>query len=350
MKAPRYKWQPTTAEIAAAAGMAPEEVERFDHNTSATPTPWAVEKAALSLSGLNEYPAANYRTLRDAASMVSGLDPEQIVPGAGADELILLCGRAFLDRGDTALATTPTYPLYEIATLQAGAVLQPVPASPPDFEFPVDDVVRAARDADLVWLCAPSNPIGNAVSDDAVDAVIAATDGLVVIDAAYAEFSGTDWSVRVARHHNVIVLRTLSKAYGIAGARVGYAMAHPDLIAAIDGIRPPGSISSVSVELGIAALENPQSMRATVATVQELREELTLSLASLGLRALPSQTNFVLCEVGARAASIAEQLMDEGLVVRKFPSDGPLANYLRFTVRTTSAHTRLISALERYLP
>lgn len=350
MKAPKYKWQPTTAEIAAAAGITPEEVERFDHNTSPFPTSWATEATALSLSGLNEYPAANYQTLREAASALSGLDPDQIVPGAGVDELLLLCGRAFLDRGDTAVATTPTYPLYEISTLQAGAVLQPIPASPPDFEFPVNDVVRAARDADLVWLCAPSNPIGNAVTDEAIDAVIAATDGLVVIDAAYAEFSGTDWSVRVARHHNVIVLRTLSKAFGIAGARVGYAMAHPDLISAIDGIRPPGSISSVSVDLGIAALENPKAMQATVASVAELREELTMSLTRLGLRVLPSVTNFVLCEVGPHAASVAEQLMTEGLVVRKFPADGPLGNYLRFTIRTAAAHSRLITALERYLP
>jgi histidinol-phosphate aminotransferase len=350
MKAPRYKWQPTTAEIAAMAGIAPEEVERFDHNTSPFTTDWAADVAATSLRQVNEYPAASYRVLRDAAAQLSGLEPEQIVPGAGADELILLAARAFLNRGDTAAAATPTYPLYEIATIQAGAVFLPVPADAPDFAFPEDDVVKAARDADLVWICAPSNPIGNAVSDDAVDAVIAATDGLVVIDAAYAEFADTDWSTRVERNHNVIVMRTLSKAFGIAGARVGYAMAHPDLIGAIDGIRPPGSISSVSVELGVAALQRPENMQETVATVVELRDELEDSLGALGFRVLPSLTNFVLCEVGAYAHSLAEKLMGDGLVVRKFPADGPLANYLRFTVRSAAAQSRLIKTLERYLP
>ncbi len=350
MRAPKYKWQPTTVEIAASAGISLEDVERFDHNTSPFSTGWAAETAAQALAGLNEYPGANYRGLREAAAELSGLEPEQIVPGAGADELILLCGRAFLGRGATAVATTPTYPLYEISTLQAGAVLQSVPADAPDFHFPTDGVVRAARDADLVWICAPSNPIGNAVPDADVDAIIAATDGLVVIDAAYAEFSGTDWSEKVGRIHNVIVLRTLSKAFGIAGARVGYAMAHPDLIAAIDGIRPPGSISSVSVDLGIAALSKPAAMQTTVARVVELRTALATSLSALGLRVLPSQTNFLLCEVGDQAHVIAEQLMGEGLVVRKFPADGPLRNYLRFTVRSAAAHSRLISALERYLP
>lgn len=350
MKAPKYKWQPTTAEIAAAAGIPVEQVERFDHNTSPFGTDWAAAVAAAGLGSVNEYPGANYRTLREAAAQLSGLEPEQIVPGAGADELILLSARAFLNRGDAAVATTPTYPLYEIATIQAGAVFRPVPATPPDFAFPVDDVVRAAHDADLVWVCAPSNPIGNAVADEAVDAVIAATDGLVVIDAAYAEFADTDWTDRVGRNHNVIVLRTLSKAFGLAGARVGYAMAHPSLIAAIDGIRPPGSISSVSVDLGLAALQHPDRMRTTVAAIVELRSDLAQRLTALGLRTLPSLTNFVLCDVGHHAHEVAEQLMGTGLVVRKFPADGPLATYLRFTVRSAAAQDRLISTLERYLP
>ena len=262
----------------------------------------------------------------------------------------MLAGRAFLDRGNTAVATTPTYPLYEIATLQVGAVLQPIPATPPHFDFPANDVIRAARDADLVWICAPSNPIGNVAPNDAVEAIVATTDGLVVVDAAYAEFSTGAWSERVDRHHNLIVLRTLSKAFGVAGARVGYAMAHPDLIAAIDGVRPPGSISSTSVALGIAALEAPERMQSAVDRLIVARAELSESLAALGLRVLPSETNFVLCEVGAAAHDIAAQLMGIGLVARKFPADGPLGHYLRFTVRSSAAHSRLLSALERYLP
>lgn len=350
MSATRYKWQPTTAEIAAETGLPPEQVERFDHNTSPFRAEWASAAAAEALATVNEYPGASYRTLREAAATLSGLEPEQIVPGAGADEMILLSARAFLRRGDTAAAATPTYPLYEIATVQAGGVFQQVPASPPDFVFPTDEMIRAARDADVVWVCAPSNPIGNAVSDDTVDALIAATDGLVVIDAAYAEFAGTDWSSRVDRNHNVVVLRTLSKAFGIAGARVGYAMAHRDLIAAIDDVRPPGSISSISTEIAIEAMHRPDAMEETVRRIQSLRGDLADSLASLGFRVLPSETNFVLCEVGPNAHRLCQQLMTEGLVARKFPADGPLAGYLRLTVRTAEANSRLITTFERYLP
>lgn len=349
MKAPKYQWQPTTAEIAAAAGIPPEQVERFDHNTSPFMTEWAPAAASSSLLTLNEYPGADYRTLRIAAAELNGLEPEQIAPGAGADELILLCGRAFLGRGDTAVAATPTYPLYEIATLQAGGVFQSIPAEHPDFSYPVDGVIRAARDAALVWICTPSNPIGNTVSAAAVDTLIAAADGLVVVDAAYAEFADGDWTERLETRHNLIVLRTLSKAFGLAGARVGYAMGHSDLIADLDEVRPPGSISSVSVDLALAALGAPTTMEKNVAAIIAARNELASNLHSIGLRVLPAETNFLLCEVGANAHDIAQQLMDVGLVARKFPAGGPLHEYLRFTVRTPEANKRLIAELERCL-
>ena len=324
-------------------------MERFDHNTSPYATDWAPAAAASSLLTVNEYPGADYRTLRIAAADLNGMEPEQIAPGAGADELILLCGRAFLDRGDNAVAATPTYPLYEISTLQAGGVFLSIPAEPPDFAYPSDQMIRAARDADVVWLCTPSNPIGNVVAAETVEALVAATDGLVVVDAAYAEFADWDWTERVETHHNLIVLRTLSKAFGLAGARVGYAMAHPDLIAELDGVRPPGSISSVSVDLALAALGASTSMEKNVAAISAARDSLASALEGVGLRVLPSQTNFLLCEVGPGAHDVARQLMDVGLVARKFPADGALCDYLRFTVRTTRAHERLIAELERCL-
>lgn len=352
MTVPRYKWQPNTAEIAAAAGIDPADVERFDHNTSPFPTPWAVEIAAQSLHGLNEYPAADYRTLRRAAAEFTGLGEAQIVPGAGADELILLSGRAFLEPGKSAVAAVPTYPLYEIATVQVGAAFNTLPTKPPRFEPPAAALIEATATTDLVWICAPGNPIGNAADPAMIDSIASAANGIVVVDAAYAEFadtSGANWSKLVGENDNLIVLRTLSKAFGLAAARVGYAMGQPDLIGAIDGVRPPGSISTLSVDLGIAALSAPDRMEQTVAAIKAARDDLAAGLTSLGLRVLPSATNFLLCELGADAHFVAARLMSEGLVVRKFPADGPLWNYLRFTVRTPAAHTRLLNSLERHL-
>jgi histidinol-phosphate aminotransferase len=346
---PTYQWQPTTAEIAAAAGIPEDQVERFDHNTSPLPTPWAADVVAAASGGLNEYPGASYRPLRQAVATAVGSDPERVAVGAGADELILLAARAFLAPSAAAVAATPTYTLYRIATAQVRARFVAVAAAPPDFAFPAAGVIDAARDADLTWMCIPANPVGNRPSPDEIEAVIAATDGVVVIDAAYAEFAGDSWRTAAERCHNLLVLHTLSKAYGIGGARVGYGLGHPDLVSAIDAVRPPGSLSTLSVELAIAALAAPDRMRDTVASLSEGRAALAPRLAALGFRVLPSQANFLLCEVGPAAHRLQAKLMEEGLVVRKFPADGPLAEYLRFTIRSPHAHDRLIDALERSL-
>ena len=349
MSFPKYQWQPTSEEIARAAGLDPDQVERFDHNTSPFPTDWAADLVMQRSVTLNEYPAASYVSLRQAVATNTGLDPGQVVPGAGADELILLVARAFLAPGQNAVLAEPTYPMYKIATAQVGGRLVSIEAQPPDFDFPADEIIAAARDAEVTWLCVPSNPIGNRPTDDEVAAVIAATDGVVVLDAAYAEFAGDDWARWVDRYHNLLVLHTMSKAYGLAGARVGYGVGHPDLIAAIDGVRPPGSISSLSVDLAVAGFGAQDRMRSVVASITEERTRLAGYLRDLPLRVLAYSTNFLLCEVGPQARSLADELMKEGLVTRTFPEDGPLASYLRFTVRSPLAHDRLLSALQRRL-
>lgn len=350
MTIPRYKWQPTTAEIAEAAGIHPDEVIRFDHNTTPWPVSWADELVAAATHGLNEYPGASYLSIRQAAAARHGLEPDQIVPGAGADELILLAARAFLQPGQVAVAVTPTYPLYRIACAQVGAQFQAVAAVAPTFEVPLDATVSAARDADLVWLCVPNNPTGTDMTPEAVDAVIAATDGIVVVDAAYAEFTGTDWAELVIQHSNLVVLRTLSKAFALAGARVGYAMGHPSLIDRIDALRPPGSIASISVALAEAALQRPELAARAVDTLAAARDILATDLSSLGFRVLPSLVNFLLCEVGAQAGVIAAQLRARGLVVRTFPEESGLDEYLRFTVRSREQNERLITTLREMLP
>ncbi len=350
MTVPRYKWQPTTLEIAAAAGIDPSEVVRFDHNTTPWPVNWALELAAAAASGLNEYPGASYLGIRRAAATRHGLGPDQIVPGAGADELILLAARAFLQPGQVAAAVTPTYPLYQIACAQVGARFEQVAAMAPSFEVPLDAIVSAARAADLVWLCVPNNPTAADMTPEAVDAVVAATDGVVVVDAAYAEFTGTDWAEQVTQHSNLIVLRTLSKAFALAGARVGYAMGHPSLIDCIDAMRPPGSIASISVALAEAALQRPELAERAVLTLAAARQNLAADLGSLGFRVLPSEVNFLLCEVGAQAGVIAAQLRERGLVVRTFPEESGLEEYLRFTVRSRQQNDRLITTLREVLP
>ena len=334
-QSPRYRWQPTTEAIATRFDLRPSEVVRFDHNTSPFTTDWAASIVAPLSRRLNEYPGASYAPLREAAARYLECPPDRIAPGAGVDEVILLVARAFLGPGTRAAAIVPTYPLYEIASLQAGAEFRTVSYEPPDFGWPDRAIGELAETSDLVWLCVPNNPTGHRPADVGIADVIASAKGLVVIDAAYAEFAGDRWAPWVSRHDNLIVCTTMSKAFGLAALRVGFAMAQPPLIEALDGVRPPGSISSMSAQIAEVALDTPQRMERHVDRLLRERARLGDELTGLGLAVVADRSaNFLLCDVGDGAHELTRSLMREGLVVRAFPAGHPLASFLRFTVRT----------------
>ncbi|MEE8331782.1 MAG: histidinol-phosphate transaminase [Acidimicrobiia bacterium] len=340
----RYVNQPSRQEIAEVAGIPPEDVIRFDHNTSPFHPDWAVPLATEQTHWLNEYPGADYLPLRQAAAAFVGLDIGHIVTGAGIDELILMAAQGLLEPGGRAVAVTPTYPLQRVATLNRKAQLNEPQLSGPDFAPGTDTLLDAARDADLLWLTVPANPVGNRMPDDLIEAAIAATDGVVVIDAAYAEIAGDDWTPWVLGNHNVVVLRTLSKAFNLAGARVGYAMGHPSLIKKLDVVRAPGGISSLSAALGVAALGDKTAMDGTVAALIASRQQLGTDLGELGWRVLPSHTNFLLCEVGNTAFELADRTLHRGMIMRTFP-DGPLVDYIRVSVRSPEENAKLLEVL-----
>lgn len=350
MKAPRYKWQPSSEDIAARYGIPIDRLIRFDQNTSPFSTDWAPQIVAPMARTLNEYPAASYRSLREAAATYLGTTAEHVVPGAGVDELILLIAKAFLASGKRACAAVPAYPLYEIATRQHDAEFLGINRIGPKFEFPLDTLGEAAETSDVTWLCVPNNPIGDRIDDRWVEAIITAAKGIVVIDAAYAEFTRDHWIPHIEQHPNLIVCHSMSKAFGLAGLRVGFSVSSLAIAEHINAVRPPGSISSMSGEIATAALQEPQRMERRVLRLIKERGRLAQELTKLGLRVIPSSTNFLLCEIGPAASSLSEQLMADGLVVRTFPRDGLLAEFLRFTVRAPHENDRLVDALWRHLP
>jgi len=349
MSIPRYKWQPTTRDIAADLGIPVSQVVRFDHNTSPFPTDWASPVAAGAARALNEYPGANYRPLREAAARYLGVAPTQVVPGAGVDEILLLAARAFLRPGARSVAAGPTYPLYRIAAAQAGADHVEVPPGD-DLAFPLDALAAAAADADVLWLCVPNNPTGDRIDDADVRRLVDTAGGITVLDAAYAEFCGDSWAELVHERDDVLVSHTMSKAFGLAGARVGFGVGAETLIDALDGVRPPGSIAEISALVAERALGEPDRMRANVERLLAERARLAAGLAAVGFGVRPSTTNFLLCEVGPDAGRIADALFAEGLVVRRFPAGRGLDEHLRFTVRSPEEDDRLLDALRRAHP
>jgi histidinol-phosphate aminotransferase len=247
--------------------------------------------------------------------------------------------------------------MYRVDTEQRGATVLAVPRlRDADWTIDVDATRAAARKADVVWLCSPNNPTAMPEPEGAIAGLLvgiladAVADGrtapIVVIDEAYAEFTGQSLVGLRSDYLNLIVIRTASKAYALAGLRVGFAIAHPSLIARMNPYRPPGSISVVSVTLVTEALLDDSILEGNLRRVAVERERLAMALRDIGWMVGPSVTNFILVDFGSvvAAEAVADGLLRHGLVPRTFPEGHPLADHLRITIRSTEENDRFIAA------
>jgi len=361
-----YEWEATDDGVAERFGIPVSEVLRFDLNTSPAPPRLVGELLATGRfeTALSEYPPGDYRRLVDAAAATYGVSTDEVVPGAGADEILDMCTKAFLRAGEGAVILVPTYPMYRVLAEQRGGHVVAVPRLGPDRGWAMDApaVRAAARTAPLVWICNPNNPTGQLEPDGVIEGLLEAieadaeTDGrpapAVVVDEAYAEF--TDRSVIPLRNRfpNIVVVRTASKAYALAGLRVGFAIATPQTLRRVALYRPPGSISTVSATAVTAAFHDPSDMRANVDRVARERPRLAAALEAAGWRPQPSVTNFIPLDLvtAGRSAAASLALMRRGLVLRTFGHGHPLAHYLRVTVRDPGENDRLIAAVNEISP
>ena len=355
-----YGWEATDEGVAERFGIPISQVLRFDLNTSPAPPSMLARLLASGRfeTSLSEYPPGDYRRLVEAAAATYGVTSDEVVPGAGADEILDMCTKAFLPAGRVAVISVPTYAMYRIHAEQRGGRVTSVPRLGPGDGWAMDvrAVRAAARDATLVWICNPNNPTGRLEPDGAIEALLggiaadAAEDGrptpAVVVDEAYGEFTGHSVIPLRTRFPNVVSVRTASKAYAMAGLRVGFAVGTPETIRRIALYRPPGSVSTISATAVTAALLDDSEMRANVARVERERPTLAAGLAAAGWRPQPSVTNFLLLDLvtaeRSEAASLA--LMRRGLVPRTFGAGHPLAHCLRVTVRDPGENKRLVEA------
>jgi histidinol-phosphate aminotransferase len=361
-----YAWEPTSAEIAARYRLPVERILRFDLNTAPAPPAVATRAVAAGrfVAPLSEYSPADYAPLVDAATAAYGVDRGELLVGAGADEILDLCAKAFLQPGSTAVAAVPTYPMYRALTEHRPARFVGTARAGGEDGWRSD--IGALRNAvaetaaAVVWLCNPNNPTGLPEPDGAIDALLddltadAAADRraapIVIVDEAYAEFAGRTLLDRRHLHPDLVVVRTASKAYALAGLRVGFAIARPGTIARIEPYRPPGSVSVVSVTAVAAAMADGDGLRARLGAVTAERERWRAALAAAGWLAGPSGTNFLLVDLvtPARAGAAADHLLRHGLVPRTFPAEHPLAAYLRLAVRTADDDDLLVAAVRSF--
>jgi len=355
-----YAWEATDEEVAARYGIAVEDVIRFDLNTSPAPPDLAIEMLRANDFGraVSEYAPSDYRALVSAAAGRYGVGTDELLVGAGADEILDLISKAFLPPGSVAVIPSPSYAMFRVDSEQRGASVRAVPRLGPDAGYAFDGPAmrKAARGADVVWLCSPNNPTGLAEPPGAIEALLVdiARDAtasenrppVVVIDEAYAEFTGTTLLGSRFEYPKLVVVRTASKAYALAGLRVGFAVARPEMIARMAPYRPPGSVAVPSVAIVTAALLDPDAAAPNMRRVERERHRLARDLGETGWLVRPSVTNFVLADFGsaAEAARVADGLLSRGLVPRTFPADHPLAHCLRITIRSTAENDRLVEA------
>lgn len=313
-----YAWARTAEEVAARRGLPVARVLRFDANVPPLP---GVPPVPLgeSFGRLNEYPEGTYRELREAAAAYAGVEPEQVVIGAGADDLILLVARTFLAPGRRAAIRRPTYPLYAIASALEGA-----------------RVVEEGEPADVVWVCNPANPTGELREPEEIAALARAQPrSLVAVDEAYFEYAGRTVVPLISDAPNLVAIRTLSKAFGFAALRVGYAVASPEVAAELDRRRAPAPVAAPAARIAAAALRRP---RLEVAAARAERERMRAALVAAGYDCPESHANFVYVRV-ADGHALADRLEEEGLVVRRYP------DAVRITVRLPAENDRILAAL-----
>jgi len=363
---PGYAWEATDEQVSERYGVPPATIVRFDLNTSPAPPDLALRLLQAGAYGrpISEYPPSDYRGLVSAAAETYGVGRDELLVGAGADEILDLVAKAFLPPGAGAVIPTPTYAMYRVLSEQRPARPIPVPrrSAANGYALDLPAVREASRDAAVVWLCSPNNPTGLPEPAGSIAELLgglladADDDGraapVVVLDEAYAEFVGTSLVGLRAAYPRLVVVRTASKAYALAGLRVGFAIARRELLAEVEPYRPPGSVSIPSVAVVTAALRAPDVLRDNVSRVSAERARLAAAFATLGTPSSPSVANFLLVGFGdrERANVAADGLLRRGLVPRTFGAGHPLADHLRFTVRAPAENDRLIVALAEIVP
>jgi len=316
------------------------------------PSPKALAALRSAAASLNRYPDAACTDLRARLAKQLGVQPDSVIVGNGSDELIVLALRAFVDPGDAVVVARPTFLIYELQAKACGAAVTAVPLN--NLRYDLAAMRQAVTPhTKLVFIANPDNPTGSYVTKRELGAFLRELphETITFLDEAYYEFADApDYpqALSYIDDHPVIVTRTFSKAYGLAGLRVGYGIAQPSLIAAMHAVREPFNVNSLAQAAAAAALEDTAFLARTRRLVKEGRRMLTAALDALKVRHVPSAANFILMHLGPRAPDIAQALLSRGVMVREM-SAWKLSGYLRVTIGTPAENRKFIQALTKCL-
>jgi histidinol dehydrogenase len=350
---------PTTAPANPYAGLIRPSVERMQPYSSArdefegmAPVMLDANENSLGSVGpddFSRYPDPHQRAIKADLARLKGVMPNQIFLGNGSDEAIDLLVRLTCMPGQDAIVICPpTYGMYEVAANLNDVRVERLPLTA-DFQLPADAAEKlAASNAKLVFLCSPNNPTGNLLAQEAVETILRSFRGLVIVDEAYADFADApSWITRLAEFPRLVVMQTFSKAWGLAGLRLGVAYASAELIAYLDKIKPPYNISAATQQHALAALAAAPRLPEMRTELLEGRRWLFAQLAEVAIveHIFSSDANFLLVRFTVDATAVYDQLRSRGIVVRNRTTQSGCAGCLRLTVGTTAENSQLVQAL-----
>ncbi|MEN8614117.1 histidinol-phosphate transaminase [Dehalogenimonas sp. THU2] len=326
-------------------GIDPDDVLDFSSNSN--PYPFKLDFNLENVI-IDHYPDSDSTDLRRIIAFQNGLDADSVIFGNGSMEIIRLVAQAYFSTGDRVLILKPTFGEYELACRIAGAEIIELWAEEKDnFRFDVKrciDLIKQLKPKAL-FLCNPDNPTGQYLTRAEIESVLSSMDGgLVILDEAYIAFTEGAWSsVDLVPGGNLIIVRSMTKDYALAGLRLGYAMAHPDIIENLCKVKPPWNVNAVAQRTGLQALADNAYILRSDSLLRKNRDYLIGEFTSLGYRIVPTRTNFFLMKVGL-AGEFRMALMKHGVIVRDCTSFG-LPDYVRIAPRTLPECRRLAQAV-----
>ena len=300
-------------------------------------------------NGVNRYPDPHQRSLKTVIAQQKNIKESQIVLGNGSDEILDLLFRAFCEPNtDNIVSLPPTYGMYKVLS-GTNAVANREVLLTDDFQPDVNALFKVINEnTKLLFLCSPNNPTGNLIDTDKIEIILANFKGLVVIDEAYIDFAESEsWINKLAEYPNLVVTQTLSKAYGMAGIRLGMCFASEEIIAVLKKIKPPYNVNELTQKRALSGVMASAKVTTQVSEILANRKKLQAQLKQISFikHIHPSKANFILVKVD-NAKLRYSQLLEKGIVIRNRSSQPLCENTLRFTVGTTQENIRLIKALK----
>ncbi|MBR3668841.1 MAG: histidinol-phosphate transaminase [Fibrobacter sp.] len=315
-------------------------------------SPKAVEAFHQIADCLHLYPRGDAPTLIRAIAQKYGVKTEQIVVGNGSDEIIDMVGKAFIRQGDNCVGITPTFSVYKFTTLSNGAEF--IGVGEGDAKTSLDDLAKAIDSKTRVaFICNPNNPTGTYYTESEIREFLKKVpqNVLVFLDEAYSEFAtAADYPNMFSaldEYPNLFINRTFSKIYGLAGLRIGYAIASTDVVRHLWKVKPPFDVNQAAQVAAIAALDDAAHVEATRKMNAEGIEVLTREFTALGFKVLPTQANFICVKIGERARELVSFLEKNGMIVRGLTSFG-MPEYIRVTIGKPEENEFLVMLIKKW--